>query len=359
MKVPIDELEAFPLFLVDPKTDQPASGARLIVETEPEELVLEADRVGQVLIPVRSELFLENPSIRIEPEGVNFLVRLSGGLMVQSSEKPRFRIDSVELLSSHEMNKLGDARVAVFYVEVDSALAREILPELRRTRGVVKTTLGLEPRSWAVMVGGEQQEPGVFYLTVPAPGYDSTWSCFREEWKRGQFLDVNVHEWVETTLTSRLATLYDDPRNRFIGDGLAELVAWRACGLRDNYGDSLSPALLGNRETVDLLADFRVMSGKAFHHRKFEREVEKHGFVPGYALSFAFWHELIENHGADLPSRFVQQIAKKPRVRADEAIAVLEELTGDDTIRNRVRSADVEAARSRIARLVAKPGSRR
>ncbi|MCB1229568.1 MAG: hypothetical protein KDN19_04850 [Verrucomicrobiae bacterium] len=344
MKVPTDELEYFPLFLVDSGTGEPVSGAKFIVETEPEPISLEGDRIGQVLVPVKSELFKRDPPLRIEPDGVSVQARFNMEM--------EGHVRSVQLRSASEMECVGDSRVAVFFEGDDERYAHEVLLELRRARRIVGDTLGLEPITWAVIVESHEQEKGILYLTIPAVGYDSTWRCFREEWTSGEFMDVNVHEWTESTLTSRISTLYDDPRNRFIGDGLAEFATWKACGLLEDYGERLSIEQLGDRQTVDLLSEFRVIPGKILSRRKLDRGVAKYGFSPGYALAFAFWHELVEQYGADLPARLVEQLAEKPKVGADEALVLLEELTGDESIRDRVRSVDVAAARERIERLI-------
>lgn len=346
MEVRPDRLEALPVSLIDAETGEPARGARLIVDTEPAPRVLPGDASGQVLIPVEPGLRRENPPIRIEPPEarVRLVATLSGSLSGRE-------IASVSVRSAAGRRRMGDAQVAVFYGAGETALARKVRAGLIRSRAVVRSITGLEPPRWAVLIEPGPREANVLYLTVPPPGYESGWLCFREEWDSGDFLDVNPHEWAEATLTSAFG-LYDDPRNRFIGDGLAELVAWRVNGLPPDYGDRLSPEQVGDRETVDLLSAFQVVPGRVFHRRRIERGLAKHGYVPGYALAFAFWHELYEAHGPGLTAAYVRELSRRPQVKAEEAIAILARLTGDETVGERIRAASVAAARLRIAGLI-------
>lgn len=346
MEVPADRLEALPVFLVEADSGEPARGARVVVETEPEPLVLAGDEAGEVLIPVEAALRRRNPPIRIEPAEakVRLVVTLSGKLSGRE-------IEAVEVRTAAGKQRLGDSRVAVYHGNGETVLAREVRAGLIRSRQVVRSITGLEPLRWAVVIESAPKRPNVLYLTVPPPGQESAWICFREEWESGDFLDVNPHEWAEATLTSALG-LYDDPRNRFIGDGLAELVAWKVNGLPEDYGDRLSTEWVGDGAAVDLLTAFQVVPGRVFHRRRIERGLEKHGYVPGYALAFAFWHELYEAHGAGLTRAYVAELARQPSVRAEEAIAILARLTGDASVEQRIRAANVAEARRRIERLI-------
>lgn len=347
MGAPAHRLEEFPVFLVGSGTKSPVPGAKLIIDSSPEPMVLESDGAGQVMMPVDAALLRRNPPVRVEPDGVTLVMRYSGKFSGN-------RIRSVQIRSASGLAMAGDSRVAVFHEDGDEALAREVLAALMRSRDAVKSVLGLEPKRWAVILEPGAMEKNVLYLTVPAAGYESAWSCFREDWESGDFMDVNPHEWAESTLVSALE-LYFDPRNRFIGDGLAELVVWKVNGLPEDYAGRLSRGELGNRETVDLLSAFQAVPGRYLHRRGLQRGIAKHGFSPGYALSFAFWHELQEKHGPSITSAFVREMARRPSPSAEDAIAVLVQLTGDPGIGNRIRFADVEAARSRIQGLAASP----
>lgn len=345
MGVEAEQVEKFPVHLHDADTGDPLSDARLVIGTEPETLVLETDQLGQVLIETDSKLLEENPIVRIEPnERAVLKSNISGSLRGHTMK-------SVQLHSASDLKKLGDSRSAVFYPSKDLRLAREVNAQLLRCREGIESNLGLEPIRLSVILGPETQESHVMYLTATAPGYEVTWLCFRKKWDSGEFMQTIAHEWTESTLIAHLS-LYDDPRNRFIGDGLAELVQWKLYGHPQDYGERISPDQVGDHETVDLLSAFQAIPGKIFYRRKFDRGIAKHGYAPGYALAFAYWHELTEKHGATLPRRFVKKMSGKKSVTNEEAIEILSQLTGDKTIESQVRAVNVEDARMRIAHLV-------
>ena len=345
MGVEAEQVEKFPMHLYDDDTGDPLPDARLVIGTEPEALVLETDQLGQVLIETDPELWKENPLVRIEPTDRAALSANISGSLRGSPMK------SVQLHSASDRKKLGDARSAVFYPPEDLSLARKVNAQLRRCREEIESILGLEPIRLSVLLGPESDERHVLYLTATAPGYQVTWLCFKNDWNSGEFLRTLAHEWTESTLTGHLS-LYDDPRNRFIGDGLAEFVAWKLYGIPADYGERLSPDQVGDLETVDLLSAFQAIPEKIFYRRKLDRGIAKHGYSPGYALAFAYWHELTERHGASLPREFVQEMSGKKSATTEEAIEILSELTGDQAIEPQVRAVNVEAARLRIAHLV-------
>jgi len=350
MGVSPDQLQAFPAYLVQPDSHTPAPHTRLVLDTAPQPILLESDAAGQILIPIRRDLLRENPPVRIQPnghpKGVNLVLKVSATL---DGAKPQ----SVQVRAPTDLNKTGDAHCAVFHQPGDEALARRIHSALVRTRRTVHTVLGLQPQRWSVLLETQPQQKDVLYLTVPAPGYDQTWRCFKEEWHSGHFMDTNPHEWTESTLVAAL-DLYADPRNRFIGDGLAEYVTWKVNGLPKDYLDRLSPAQLGDRQTVDLLTAFQAIPGKFYDRRKIHRGIEKHGFSPGYALAFAFWHQLVEEHGPQLPAAFIHRLThhSSHSPSAEDALAHLIDLTGNAHLPDRLRHADIAAARTRLQRLI-------
>ena len=343
MGVPAKRMGQFPVFLADGKTGKPVPGASLIVDASPKPVVFKSDEAGQILIRIDSELLRTNPPFRIDQEGVElrmgFTMTLSG------------HAKSVRLHSVSGMKNFGDSRVAVFYKEEEEPLARKVHADLVRCRAGVRSVLGLEPVRMAVILDSARKEKDVLYLTVPAQGYDSTWVCFKDVWESGEFMRTTAHEWTESTIVSNLA-LYEDPRNRFIGDGLAEFGVWSIYGLPKDYRDRLSPAQMGDVKAVDLLSVFQVLPPSVLHWRRLDRGMKKHGYAPGYALSFAFWHELSERYGSNLISKFVKAMAGQKSPRAEEAIEILARITGDQRIGAKVRSLDVDAARSRIEQLL-------
>ena len=77
---------------------------------------------------------------------------------------------------------------------------------------------------------------------------------------------------------------------------------------------------------------------------EFEKPMRRHGFPAGYGLSFVFWHELCEEHGSDVPLRFLRRLQSEEGRDTKAAVAALEEITGEKDIWMRLKQADVDRA---------------
>jgi len=337
---PTDLDQGFPLFIVDEKGD-PKTGADLWLETEPERTHLTSNRFGQVIIPVSADLLAQNPELSGQP-GTSMSFRFS---LKFSGQK----VDEVIVRTTTEMNRQGNSHTVVYYDSHAKALADRVLRELERERKELRRLLGFEPVSWATLIDPEDQKKNTLYLTVPAPDCHNTWTWFGNQWRDGTVKRVNVHEWAESTLTERFPSLYDDPRNRFIGDGLAEWMSWKISGIDPSYVPSISSEVV-SKETINLLDAFHVVpGGKVLSRRKLITGLEKHGYAPGYAISFVFWHQLTAKHGEDLPARYLSALAKTNETISNEiAIAVLEEITGDSNLQEALKNTNVAHARQII-----------
>lgn len=349
MELPQKLLGHFPARMVEVGTDRPVAGARVVMLGSNPPLAWESNREGIVRIPFDPKLYRTNPPLRIEPGGVEFKVRFTATAIGA-------RFQRVEWRTGSDMQKLGDANVAVFHREDEGALAREVLAEMIRCHVSVKEALGIEPVASAAILETGDKENGVLYLAFSEPGYRDTWICFHDRWKSGEFSRVHVHEVTESTLVAALP-LYKDPRNRFIGDGIAEWVSWNLKGLPSDYLEYLSPEKTGRSETIDLLEVFQASNRLPDKSGLGLRRENAGGYAPGYALSFSFWHGLTEEHGAELIKEFLAQIQGREDLSAEESIEILTRLTGDPQLGERVRSVSVEGARKRIESLM-KSGSR-
>ena len=72
--------------------------------------------------------------------------------------------------------------------------------------------------------------------------------------------------------------------------------------------------------------------------------LESRGFAAGYPLSFVFWYELCEEHGAGLPAIFVERLGSEERRTTDAAVRLIEEIAGCHGILARLTKADVNHA---------------
>jgi hypothetical protein len=147
--------------------------------------------------------------------------------------------------------------------------------------------------------------------------------------------------------------LYDaDPANRFIGDGLAETASYRWAGLPEGYARPLEALAAEGATTVDLLQRFQAVRGRGrMDLARLRRLLDQQVFPPGYALSFVFWERLSEEHGPDLPRRFLSGLEQHHRRDHAAALAGLRELTRVQDLETRLRQADVSQALSRLASL--------
>ena len=77
----------------------------------------------------------------------------------------------------------------------------------------------------------------------------------------------------------------------------------------------------------------------------------------GYAVAFHFWEQLAQQHGRDLPKRFLQSLAKADpqNRRFENCLALLEQLTGETRLRNRIAAADIFKTLAFLKTLSTKP----
>ena len=81
----------------------------------------------------------------------------------------------------------------------------------------------------------------------------------------------------------------------------------------------------------------------------------------GYAVAFHFWEQLAQQHGRDLPQRFNQTPAKADpqNRRFEDCLAILEQLTGETLLKNRIAAADLSQTLNFLKSPPAKPLDRK
>ena len=168
-----------------------------------------------------------------------------------------------------------------------------------------------------------------------------------------------VHEWVETTLTENfLEDLYSsDRKNRWVGDGIAELVAFLmaremapAESTREHYADldaSLRKLYVdGLRESV--LHNWMVGEGlQELSATRLSPHVVK------YAHAFAIWWEAWERAGDRLLGDFLDRVAAIPSAQrtSERCAAILSDLSQMD-VQSRLKRMDMRAVRAAFQRAV-------
>ena len=211
---------------------------------------------------------------------------------------------------------------------------------------------------------------------------------------------VNLHEWAELSLAQKEIRLHRSDakgRNRFFADGLAEYAAFHYQNGKASFTgkSSLERLLRYGIRHIDLTWHFRTTnweniraSGKTRPLRpsspprktppptaRLFRDIRmagydemlKHDFFKesilgsvrnaGYAVAFHFWEQLAQQHGRDLPKRFLQSLAKADpqNRRFEDCLALLEQLTGETRLRNRIAAADIFKTLAFLKTLSAKP----
>ena len=134
-----------------------------------------------------------------------------------------------------------------------------------------------------------------------------------------------THEWVEGSLVFKSRAYNNDKNLRFVGDGLADLIAYNYCISRadtENVAAEVLGSYRGNlhwlqqkgTKSFDLAKDFPAgdLSGPG-----------------GYSASFCFWHRLEEEHGPALIGDFIHWFIGLKKTTVAEVLAKLEELTGE------------------------------
>jgi hypothetical protein len=204
----------------------------------------------------------------------------------------------------------------------------------------IKKATALEPVRWAVIIVPEMTPNAIYKVRQPK---SATYvMCYPAlDVRSGFYSGINAHEWTEMTIARRLNLYAHDRGNRFIGDGIAEYVAY-LCDSRHvrDTADLVKLMEKGTRK-VNLLREFRasILLVPSIRLAAFGRT-----FGAGYELSFAFWHEVCRAHGEDIPARFLARLQDEKRWDSRRAIGILEELTGDASLRGKLEAADVKQA---------------
>ena len=212
---------------------------------------------------------------------------------------------------------------------------------------------------------------------------------------------VNLHEWAELSLTQKEIRLHRSDakgRNRFFADGLAEYAAFHYYlngnsafsrkgslerllrygiqhinftwhfrttnweNIRANRKNRLPRQSLARRKTPppsDSIFQNIQQAGyeEMLQHDFFQESILASVRMAGYPVAFHFWEQLAQQHGRDLPKRFLQSLAKAdPKNRRfEDCLALLEQLTGETLLRNRIIAADLSQTLAFLKTLPAKP----
>ncbi len=94
--------------------------------------------------------------------------------------------------------------------------------------------------------------------------------------------------------------------------------------------------------TVDLPNQFRWQPKQYQNREEFVDELIQ--LRAGYPLSYAFWEDLSQEYGRDLPKRFISQLHQGDKSDTESCIHTLEHLTGSNQIQSKLQTIDVVKA---------------
>jgi len=147
---------------------------------------------------------------------------------------------------------------------------------------------------------------------------------------------AGLHEWVEGTIAKRL--YFRDRRTRWVGDGLAEYLAYRITQALDpeiaceGWNQQRIRLRLGREQgwkTYNLIEDFPVRRGQPgdLNARDLEQGVKEQ---IGYGIAFVFWHRVAQRYGEDTIRRFWEELRRQSSPTAEDAARILQSLTGEE-----------------------------
>ena len=135
------------------------------------------------------------------------------------------------------------------------------------------------------------------------------------------------HEAVEHSLVKKV---YHDHKARWIGDGLAEYIAYMVSGALAVKVQR--QALKSRQSEIQNLLMSEVNRNRYSMVQEFLYGAElKEGIeVAGYGVALAFWLQIAQRYGEGVIKEFWQRISQKGFPNAQEAARILSELTGED-----------------------------
>jgi len=326
-----------PLQVVDTQ-GQPAAGIEVTVASKTGHIRLVSDSKGMITLPLSDDLRRENPWIVPQKGQHGSIMFLTGGRAIATGEQRVY-------VSLDDKEKIAGDHFTVWYPPECSAAALAARDVLARQCDLIKRVTGLEPVSWGVVILPEMAKDKSYLA-----GF--AWCYTAEEVQSTHFAKVNAHEWTEATITHTLRIYDADHANRFIGDGLAEYVAFLDTSTQS--ARSLDGLKQAGRHSFDLLTNFRAVEGHPddfASSKKMLELLDKQGCPEGYPLSFVFWYELSSQAGPDVPARFIAMMKDSKKKDSATAIRLLEQISGQKDLRRRLTEADVDNAISVIEKL--------
>lgn len=250
----------------------------------------------------------------------------------------------IEVVNIRKMQMIEKQGNRVYYLSDACDLAPEVLAVISSQQQFLQDYTGLSGGRFGVAIYPLKPDPRM-YLISPQPRNWDVWtlelvntSRLSHAWEFDDLYHTFMHERTEQAVVHGILqgnrNLYSNPQTRWIGDGLAELIAYRFCckhskiaalywlgGRLDVVRDL---AKTWNVETLNL-RHFLAMHGSLSYVKEQMSLLKFYGKQVGayYGMSFYYWYSLEEDQGADSIKEFVtglQSLKKASNENIDDLI---------------------------------------
>lgn len=305
--MPISPYDSLPLwFRLSDSLDQPVEGLACTLSVGRKKLVRFSDDFGEVLFWVPPPKLFSRVLLTAHPDRT---VNLKTSLTTASITNPRDGFETGEGLL-----ELKDDGIKVLYPDEYEAKAREMMSALKQEKQIIHNVTRMQLKLLKVIITTNNYRFCVGgWVVSPAD---------RTEFDINKFQTL-PHEWVESSLSNYYG-VYKDPRTRWIGDGLANYIAFEISKRLFPEMTSFSRVEYKDSSEVYDLRTWSQGSTDQFPGG------EKVGYK-GYDLAPYFWAKVMDKSGDSLIiAKFLEKFQRSEDHTSQNAIAILSRLSGLD-----------------------------
>lgn len=306
----LPKFDSFPLLLqvINKKTHEPYSGALCLLETNSTTKEAFSDNNGEVFFWVPEPNLFSKLKCRIRSElpiEINFSMTATGFGAALFSEGG--------FETGYGWPEFNDAGVRILYNKGYEKEAKDLMALLKEEKALIEnlSKMGLKPlkiiftdNSDVICIGGWGVSPNTSdidkFKTLP-------------------------HEWVEGSL-SKTYGVYEDTKNRWIGDGLAQYYMFEID--EKYYPEGLYELCPDDKVFEDSSNVFDLSRWRAGNFRS------PHGGDPewlNYMIAPYFWAKVVDKSGnPEIIAQFLDEFKKQKKRTSKKAIEVLSNLSGLD-----------------------------
>jgi hypothetical protein len=313
-------------------------GPKLEIHSNNGVITLESDVDEYIKYPFNLSLWRENPIVKKLDSNIGFEIRISSVF--------RPGVKELRELSVGDKQYIDCGLCRLWYPAGHLELANEVSKDLKAACTFIRRELGVTPCLWGINLVAQDLSK-VNYTTLQDYPKWYTWSYTIDEITSSGERKNIVHEWVENSLVDSVGLKPSSVggSNRFVFDGLADYISVRFTKyVRPSYLRDLRALLNAGVHTVDLPDCFRWLSLQYQNPEELSDELLLSQFRAGYPLSYAFWEDLSQEYGRDIPKRFISQLHQSDKSDTESCIHTLERLTGSNQIQSRLKTIDVDKA---------------